>query len=378
MPKLLDVVIGLTVIMLVVSLAVTLLTQFLTSAVNTQGRVLKSGLVNLIAQIDSRFKANVASEIAQAILTHPMIGDPLLGKQRLGSVIHRSELTRLLIEFAVPATEGVSADPSARLLTPQTQTLLQTVLKELGIPDPEATLKRIRTTELALERTHPEMANGLRHDVAILQSTESHLVAKINAWFDQTIDRVSSVFTAHVRIITFAAAVLVAILLQLDTVGMVNGLWIDDALRKEIVDQGIQFAKEYKQPSSTIPGDQAATDANSGHGVDTNRPPLNDADLSRLQYNQAAKYLSVLSQYQVLAFPALNGRQWLEHWSVSELPGIALSALLLSMGAPFWYSILQTLLRLRSQIAESDDQQRNFRKENERSIAATSAQEPDR
>jgi hypothetical protein len=375
------VVIGLTVIMLVVSLAVTLLTQFLTSAINTHGRVLKSGLVNLIAQIDSRLRVNVASEIAQAILTHPMIGEPLLGKQRLGSVIHRSELTRLLIEFAVPATEAAPADPSApisRTLTLPTQTLLQTVLKELGIPDPDATLKRIRTTELALELTHPEMANGLRHDVAILQSTESHFVAKINAWFDQTIDRVSSVFTAHARIITFAAAVIVAILLQLDTVGIVNGLWIDDALRKEIVEQGIQLAKAYKPPPSGNPDDQAAANATSGQRAETNRAPLNDAELNRLQYNQAAKYLSVLTQYQVLAFPALNGRQWLEHWSVSELPGIALSALLLSMGAPFWYSTLQTLLRLRSQIAQSDDQQRNFRKENEQSTAVTSAQDSDR
>jgi hypothetical protein len=254
---------------------------------------------------------------------------------------------------------------------------LQTVLKELGIPDPEATLKRIRATELALEQTHPEMANGLRHDLAILQSTQSHFVAKINAWFDQTIDRVSSVFTAHARIITFAASVLVAILLQLDTVGIVNGLWIDNALRKEIVDQGIQLAKEYKRPPSAIPGDQAPTDKDSGHDIDANRPALNDADLNQLLYSQAAKYLSVLSQYQVLAFPALNGRQWLEHWSVSELPGIALSALLLSMGAPFWYSTLQTLLRLRSQLAQSDDQQRNFRKENE-STAVTNAQGSDR
>jgi hypothetical protein len=51
------------------------------------------------------------------------------------------------------------------------------------------------------------------------------------------------------------------------------------------------------------------------------------------------------------------------HWSPGEIPGIFLSALLLSMGAPFWYSTLQTLLRLRSESAETDDQQRNFRKD---------------
>jgi hypothetical protein len=254
---------------------------------------------------------------------------------------------------------------------------LRNVLNELGISDPEATLKQIRSIELTLEQTHPEMANGLRHDLAILQSTESHFVAKINAWFDQTIDRVSSVFTGHARIITFGAAVLVALVLQLDTIGIVNGLWINDELRKEIVDQGINFAKEHNRPPVAIQGGESVSPATSGSGVNSNPPIINESELNRLQYNQAAKYLSVLTQYEVLAFPALNGRQWLEHWSLAELPGIALSALLLSMGAPFWYSTLQTLLRLRSQIAQSDDQQRNFRKENEQSTAVASAQGPD-
>src|SRR5262249_24575433 len=153
---------------------------------------------------------------------------------------------------------------------------------------PDATLERIRTAELELERTHPEMANSLRHDLAILQSTESHLVARINAWFDQTIDRVSLVFTAHARIITFAAAVLVAVLLQLDSIGIVNGLWIGDDLRKEIVDQGIQFAKEYKKPPGTPSGDPAPSPPISGHGIETNRPISSEAELNRLQFDEAA------------------------------------------------------------------------------------------
>jgi hypothetical protein len=33
--------------------------------------------------------------------------------------------------------------------------------------------------------------------------------------------------------------------------------------------------------------------------------------------------------------------------------------LLLSLGAPFWYSRLQDLLRMRSTLAQKDDQQRN-------------------
>jgi hypothetical protein len=370
MPKLLDVVIGLTVVMLVVSLAVTLLTQFLTSVMNSQGRALKSGLANLIIQIDSRFagvsavpkKGTLAGEIADAILTHPMVGERFLGKPRAGSVVHRSELTRLLIEFAIaPLPAATGSLP----LDPTTRSVLRLVLSDHGIPDPDAILKEIRLAELTLEQSHPELANGVRRDLAILQKATTQFVAKINAWFDQTIDRVSSVFTAHARIISFACAMAVAIALQLDTVAIVNGLWTNDELRKEIVEEGIRFAKAHppiQSPTSGVHSSDAADEQNAAN--------------ARIEHDQAISYLDVFSQYGMVAFPAFNSRQWRDHWSTSELPGIMLSSLLLSMGAPFWYSTLQTLLKLRSQIAQSDDQQRNFRKNNEEIGSVLNPQTP--
>ena len=41
--------------------------------------------------------------------------------------------------------------------------------------------------------------------------------------------------------------------------------------------------------------------------------------------------------------------------------GILLTSLLLSLGAPFWYNALKNLIRLRSLIAQKDDDQRDTR-----------------
>jgi len=49
---------------------------------------------------------------------------------------------------------------------------------------------------------------------------------------------------------------------------------------------------------------------------------------------------------------------WSTQFSETKLPGILLSAFLLSLGAPFWYNSLKTLLRMRSAIADKDDAQR--------------------
>jgi hypothetical protein len=44
-------------------------------------------------------------------------------------------------------------------------------------------------------------------------------------------------------------------------------------------------------------------------------------------------------------------------WSVQKLPGILLSWILLSLGAPFWYEALKNFLRLRSVLATKDDEE---------------------
>ena len=57
----------------------------------------------------------------------------------------------------------------------------------------------------------------------------------------------------------------------------------------------------------------------------------------------------------------MPGQHWLERFTAWKLPGILLSALLLSLGAPFWYGRLQDLLKLRSSIAQNDATQRCIR-----------------
>lgn len=51
-----------------------------------------------------------------------------------------------------------------------------------------------------------------------------------------------------------------------------------------------------------------------------------------------------------LIFPPTLG-QWLERWHHVNLAGVAGSAVLLSLGAPFWFEVLKDLLKLKGQQA---------------------------
>jgi hypothetical protein len=314
MLKSIDILISLAVVMLVASMAVTVMTGWVTHFRNSRGRNLQQGLADLLVLLNSDFTKEVASKIAATLLTHPLIRDK---EDRMGSVIHREEFTKLLMELA--------AGNGPQRLEPAIQAELQKTLAANGIDDPAKALENIRAVALQLEKSNPEFSTTVRTNLAILQGAESHLVAKINSWFDQTMDRVSQRFTFSTRTVTFVCGLLLAGVLQLDSIALVNRISVDDALREALVNQ-----------AKTI-------SAQAAQGTEQSR------DL----------YGSVINQ-GVIAIPSYPG-DLQKFADLRHLTGILFTTLLLSLGAPFWYGALQQLLQLRSKIAQQDDVQRKER-----------------
>ena len=73
----------------------------------------------------------------------------------------------------------------------------------------------------------------------------------------------------------------------------------------------------------------------------------------------ARKYRAFLAANGVITLPSAAG--WKAGFANVSLFGLLLTALLLSLGAPFWYSALGNLLQLRSVLAIKDDAQRQER-----------------
>jgi hypothetical protein len=197
---------------------------------------------------------------------------------------------------------------------------------------------------LQLERTNPELATTARQNLAIMHEASSDFVAKVNAWFDQTMDRVSERFTFSTRVLTFLSAALVACALQLDTVSLVNRLSMDDNMRNALVQQAVALKEQ--QESSTA-----------AQAAGTQTPAQAEAAKAEIMRD----YYAALAEAGVLHVP---GRTWLSDWSKVSIPGVLISILLLSLGAPFWYNALNKLLQLRSVIARKDDADRKDRESN--------------
>ena len=134
MLKSLDVLIGFSIIMLLVSAAVTVLTQVITGALGWRGRHLVRGVVTILNQIDPKITPFCLQQIATAALRHPLIAR---AEGRLGTVIQREELTRVLLELAA------GQEPGGKALDEYARATLKRALETNGIANPAEVLDHI-------------------------------------------------------------------------------------------------------------------------------------------------------------------------------------------------------------------------------------------
>jgi hypothetical protein len=311
MLKTLDVLIGATTVLLLFSMAVTVITQAITTIGRRPGRHLRDGLADLLEQLGIS-PGKSAQTIATSLLKHPLIR---LGKTSMGTVIHREEFTKLLLDLSTG--KGVKTLPAT------IETELNKALTDGGISNPGQALKNIRAMALQLEASNPEISNQMRDGLAILHEASSDFVARVNSWFDQTIDRVSERFTRYTHWITMGVAFGVVLVVQLDMIAVTNRLWVDDHVRDTLVSKA---TKDYSDSTA-----------------DTKVDPK--------------PYYDLLNSAGVITLP-FDGNyvQRIKDWR--KVPGMILSILLISLGAPFWYNALKNLLKLRSSLSQKDDDQR--------------------
>jgi hypothetical protein len=353
----LDVLIGFTLVMLIMSMAVTMLTQFFgTWLFELKGKALREVIARLLAMLDRGLPPTEASEIANHILRDPLVAQPRLfsSSNSLATVVHREELVKLVLDFAsngdaeraAAAAQSGSADSRSDI--EKLQDRLRQSLKNNGIDDPAGVLNGIRAAILELEKTRPELSTSMRAAAAVLNNAASDFLAKVNSWFDQSIDRASDIFTAQIRMVTFTVSLLVVLLFQLNSFQLINRLSVDKELRDRVVASAIERANP---PAAA----QSNTDKNK-------QEALPKKSIPQIIKDSGADQLDDLG---LIAFPR-SFDDWSNRWGegydqLMQLAGLILSALLLSLGAPFWYSMLANLVKLRSVIAGKDDAQRTER-----------------
>lgn len=325
----LDAVISFVVIISGVSLIVTSLTQLVSSTLGLRGTNLRWGIQTLLAELDPDLAPH-AIEISQKVLRHPLISDStlssfqtrLVGRWKLASAIREDELIDILHRLAAPSTErGASSQEPW-------QAALRSAFDRLDRNAAEQVVVALRGAASGTG------AVSARATTDLLTETEM-LSRGVRDWFDPMMDRTSQRFAFHMRVWTVAFSFLIAFALHVDSLKILGDLSSNPDVRTRLV-ASADTLRNRADAVSAAPADTLAKDdvAQVRSAAESLRALLND---------QFAMHLIQDS------FPQPFYAYWKPSWL--HLVGVLATAVLLCLGAPFWFNILKTLLNLRPVLA---------------------------
>jgi len=380
----LDTGLGFAVIMLLLSLLITVLVQAIIAVLGLRGSNLRWGVAQVLTQIDPAI-ARHAQEIAERALQHSAIS-PVW--KRSATAIRADELTRVLDQ--VIKSDEPWHDPQAKVA-------LKRLLDDVLPGNAELTDKG-EALAAQLATLVPAQAAAVRGVVVGALGATRKIVAGVSTWFDTIMDRTTERFVVQARWVTAAAAFVFALALQVDSLQLLQRLSTDSEFRNRVVSASqsvLQRAEDVVVLTERKPlASQALKEARDSVGLET-RAAAGDIPPNLVTREQGEVWLrtrvqnvkrldSLLDVYNRRFDEAT--RVWVGELRAStgaiteqlrsatfqlvpnpypgldeylkeprHLVGTLMTALLLTLGAPFWFNVLRQLANLRPAIAGKVD-----------------------
>jgi len=200
----------------------------------------------------------------------------------------------------------------------------------------------------------------------------------LEQWFDDTMERCTGWYKRHTQYILLVLGLLIAIVFNVDTISIVGKLEKDPTLRAEMVQQADVYLKVhpnlYQERVNDLNNNKnyaiISTKKDSGTIIYSKIDSM--AHINLLDAKARAKSDSLINRGRVLTHRAdslikgdiakVNGQMGMGIGSISfkdggwkkgfkMIFGWLITALALSLGAPFWFDLLNKLMKLRSSLS---------------------------
>jgi len=200
----------------------------------------------------------------------------------------------------------------------------------------------------------------------------------IEGWFNASMERVSGWYKRRAQVTLMILGLFIAITMNVDTITVVKRLSTDKALRDSLVAAADAYAKANAQATPTPtpvnktqegPVPEALTEACKDPAsddckrlkeacTDPNSPKCNYA-ISLVQINSLGLPIGWNdNQDPKMNIPAWSGLENFRGWLLSQIYwhwlGWILTALAISLGAPFWFDLLNKFIAIRSAVKPRD------------------------
>ena len=292
------------------------------------------------ARAEAISKATAEVNTAKAAVTIPNVRPnretpwgfwaiPWSGAMQIATAIRPGEIYRVLQEMREMTPEEAQLLNIPKQLPEKARGLIA-ALHRLDLPAIESRVK-LKDIAAAAKIFAPEQQKAVLDSLgsfgATVERATTQAYDRFQRWFGSGQDRAEQWFQIHVRMVTIVAAITASIFLQLDTVE------IYDKLRHEpkLVEALVKAAPGTLEQGAAVQGQ-----------LDANAREKAFADLKE-KINSTG--FELLPRGWFARWPAEK------LWWFNHLFGLALSAGLLTLGAPFWFNLLKNLTNLRPAVA---------------------------
>ena len=312
--EVLDVAIGLVFIYLVLSLICSAACELIESVLKKRALLLSRGLQELLSD-------PTGAGIVREVYNHPLVASLFRGKYEPG---RKSNLPSYIPpqNFAIALMDIVGlCGPRANVAA----TAIYSTVPSPSILIAPVTPEWMRTTIQSNLPSSPDVSEALLALAHAAGYDPAALQKHIEAWYSSTMDRVSGWFKQHTNLVILAVGLILSLAINADTITIANSLATDKALRNTLVSAATEASKNPQQLNDSAGGNNFQTYVRQIRGAGL---PLGWA----------------VSTADLRHVPETPGE-----WSFKFI-GLILTALAVSLGAPFWFDTLNQIMALRSTV----------------------------
>ncbi|HEY6804381.1 MAG TPA: hypothetical protein VI306_12455 [Pyrinomonadaceae bacterium] len=366
----LDVVIGMIFVYLLLSLICSAANEMLELWLKNRATDLERGLRELLLDPNG-------NGLVSEIYNHPLVSGLYAGKYEPKVVgIFRRFFGRVKLPSYIPARNfALALLDTARPAAKDSAGGTAAVTSSRADDQPPDAFTSLRDSIGKIDN-----ADARRALLALVDAADNDVTKareNIEKWFNSAMDRVSGWYKRRSQVIVFIIGTFVAIGVNADSVLIARRLSADKSLRDSVVSAAQDYAK--------VNAAQSAENANASSNRTETTQPNSAASPSPTPATQTAtgngkencetkpdtpqcKYEASLEEIKSLALPigwdsSVEGQQWpgLHFWEGSfyakwavqirvHIFGWLLTALAISLGAPFWFDMLNKFIVIRSTV----------------------------
>jgi hypothetical protein len=178
---------------------------------------------------------------------------------------------------------------------------------------------------------------------------------KLEKWFDDTMERTSGWYKKHTQNILLALGLFLAILFNIDTIAIAKKLTKDPKLREQMV----QAASSYQEKNNELAVQLKDTQFKKTDpaAYDLAKKSYDKVNAASNELLDSARQMITGDIQNVNNLMGLGGWKWNtwypqfsmhedQHW-LTMIIGWLITALAISLGAPFWFDLLSKLMKVR-------------------------------